>query len=156
LQRFIIIGLTNLSRPNELACLRYKLEKQAHAIYALTYHYICVVKYRRQIFTNELIINRLKEINYDIAEKFGVKIINQETDRDYIHIIFSAAPTCDLIRFINSLKGVSSRLLRKEFPVIKHQLWRGVLWSPSYFLCTTGQVTLDQLTSYVEAQEEKR
>ena len=136
--------------------MRYKLEKQSHAVYALTYHFICVVKYRRQIFTNEQIINRLKEINYDIAEKFAVSIINQETDRDHVHILFSAPPKCDLIKLINSLKGVSSRLLRKDFPVIKHQLWRGVLWSPSYFLCTTGQVTLDQLKAYVKAQEQKR
>jgi putative transposase len=103
-----------------------------------------------------MIVNRLKEINHDIAEKFGVKILNQETDRDYVHLIFSATPTGDLIKFINSLKGVSSRLLRKEFPVIKHQLWRGVLWSPRYFLCTTGQVTLDQLKAYIEVQEQKR
>ncbi|MFX0198304.1 MAG: transposase [Candidatus Hodarchaeota archaeon] len=35
--------------------------------------------------------------------------------------------------------------MRKEFPEIRHQLWRGVLWSPSHLLRTIGQVTLDQL-----------
>ena len=135
--------------------MRYELEKSSHAIYALTYHFICVVKYRRKIFTNEQIVNRLKEINYDIAENFGVKIINQETDQDHVHILFSTTPTTELTKVINSLKGVYSRLLRKEFPVIRHQLWRGVMWSPSYFLCTTGQVTLDQLKEYVDKQEER-
>ncbi|MCK4989669.1 MAG: transposase, partial [Bacteroidales bacterium] len=30
-------------------------------------------------------------------------------------------------------KGVSSRLLRKEFPELKKYYWKGGLWSPSYF-----------------------
>jgi len=136
--------------------MRYDLQKQSHAIFALTYHYICVVKYRRKIFDNNSIINRLKEINYDIAEKFKVTVINQETDLDHLHLLFSATPQLEFIKFINSLKGVSSRLLRKEFPEIKHKLWRGVFWSPSYFLCTTGQVTLDQLKKYVETQRQHK
>ena len=83
--------------------LRYELEKQSHAVYALTYHYICVVKYRRDIFDTEAIINRLKEINYKVAENFGIKIINQETDKDHIHILFSTSPKCELTKFVNSL-----------------------------------------------------
>ena len=135
--------------------MRYKLQKQSHAVFALTYHYICVVKYRRKIFDDEVICNRIKEINYDIAEKFDIEIINQETDDDHIHILFSTTPKADLPKFINSLKGVSSRLIRKEFPQIVQKLWRSVFWSPSYFLCTTGQVTLDQLKIYVENQGQK-
>ena len=102
--------------------MRYDLQKQSHAIFALTYHYICVVKYRRKIFDNNSIINRLKEINYDIGEKFNVTVINQETDLDHRHLLFSSTPQLEFIKFINSLKGVSSRLLRKEFPEIKHKL----------------------------------
>lgn len=136
--------------------MTYELDKQSHAVFALTYHYICCIKYRRSIFDNEEIINRLKEITYDIAENFEVTIMNQETDVDHVHIIFKAAPQTELTKFINSLKGVSSRYLRKEFPIIKHKLWRGVLWSPSYLLCTTGQVTLDQLQRYVESQGNKK
>jgi len=32
---------------------------------------------------------------------------------------------------------------------------KGVFWSPSYFLATSGQVTLDVLKRYVESQGEK-
>ena len=133
----------------------YRLDKQSHAVFALTYHYICCVKYRRKIFDNDSIIDRIKQINYGIVEKFGVQIINQETDQDHIHILFKATPKTDLPKFINSLKGVSSRYLRKEYPQIIKKLWRSVLWSPSYFLCTTGQVTLDQLKQNVETQGQK-
>ena len=32
------------------------------------------------------------------------------------------------------------------------KLWKGTFWSPSYFLATSGQVTLDVLKSYVDRQ----
>jgi putative transposase len=135
--------------------MKYDLDKGAHSSYFLSYHYVCCVKYRRSIFDNEIIIDRLKQINKNISLKFDITILNQETDQDHIHILFKANPISELTRFINSLKGVSARLLFKEFPSIKSKLWDGHLWSPSYFLATTGQVTLDQLKKYVESQGQK-
>lgn len=132
----------------------YELDKGAHSVYSLNYHYICCVKYRRKIFDTDDIINRLKEINISLAERNDIKILNQETDLDHVHLLFKAIPTTQLTKFINSLKGVSSRYLFQEFPEIKEKLWEGHLWSPSYLLVTTGQVTLDQLKKYVESQGE--
>jgi putative transposase len=101
---------------------------------------------------NDAIINRLKEVNRKIAEKGGVDIINQECDKDHEHILFGATPQTNLVKFINSLKGVSARRLRKEFPELKKILWKDSFWSSSYCLISTGQVTLDQLKKYVENQ----
>ena len=130
----------------------YVLDKGSHSVYTLSYHYICCVKYRQKIFDADDIIDRLKQINIDIADQFGVVILNQETDQDHIHILFKSTPKIDLTKFINSLKGVSARRLFQEFPRITSKLWNGHLWSPSYFLATTGQVTLDILKQYVESQ----
>jgi len=121
----------------------YKLDKNAHSVFALTYHLIVCVKYRRKIFIEDKICERLKQITKKVSGDFGVEIVNQESDKD-------------LTKLINSLKGVSSRLLFKEFPDIKKKLWNGALWSPSYCLITTGQVTLDQLKKYVESQGEPK
>jgi REP element-mobilizing transposase RayT len=134
--------------------MRYKLDKGAHSVYALTYHYVCCVKYRRDIFDSNDIIDRLKQINHDIAEQFDVEIINQETDKDHVHVLFKGKPKLDIVKFINAMKGMSSRRLFQEFPKLTEKLWNGHLWSPSYFLCTTGQVTLDQVKKYVESQGE--
>jgi REP element-mobilizing transposase RayT len=60
-----------------------------------------------------------------------------------------------MTKYINSIKGVSSRKLFLEFPEIKLKLWKGHLWSRSYCLLTTGQTTLDILKRYVESQGEK-
>ena len=103
--------------------------------------------------TNE-IIDDLKQRTKHIAESFGVTIINQECDKDHTHILFSAKPSTNLVKFINSLKGATSKAIRHRFREVKKYLWKDVLWSSSYCLITTGQVTLDQLKKYVEEQGE--
>ena len=134
--------------------MKYTNDKGSHSIYTLQFHYVACVKYRRKVLT-ETVSTRLKEINLSVAAEVGVTIIEQETDRDHIHIRFSAKPQIQLSKFINSLKSVSARLLFREFPELKEKLWSGAFWSPSYFLASTGQVTLDVLKRYVENQNAK-
>jgi putative transposase len=67
-------------------------------------------------------------------------------------MIFKARPTLDIPKYLNALKTISSREIRRNFPEIKKKLWDDKFWSPSYCLITTGQVTLDQLKKYVENQ----
>lgn len=53
---------------------------------------------------------------------------------------------------VNSLKGVSSRLLRKQFPALVKRHWKGVLWSPSYFAASCGGAPLSIIKKYIENQ----
>jgi len=134
--------------------MQYELDKGSHSVYTITYHHVCRVKYRRTIFDSEDIIGRLKEINIDVSKKFDVEVLDQETDFHHLHMLVKTTPKTWLSSYIHSLKGISARRLFQEFPRIKKKLWGGHLWSPSYFLCTTGQVTLDALKKYVESQGE--
>jgi putative transposase len=114
--------------------MEYKLDKGCHSAYAMQFHLVMCVKYRKKILTG-LLDDRLKEIVDEMSARFGIKIIQQETDRDHIHILFSSRPSIAPSRFINSLKSVVSRRLRQEFPsVMRKHPWGGVFWSPSYFL----------------------
>jgi putative transposase len=53
---------------------------------------------------------------------------------------------------LNSHKGVSSRLLRKERPDIHKRYWKGVLWSPSYFASSCGGAPISIIRQYMEQQ----
>jgi putative transposase len=131
----------------------YQFDKSSHAVFSMQFHLIIVVKYRQKAFVNDKIINRIKQLTKEIADDFDCEIINQETDLDHIHILFKATPKIEITKFINSLKGVTSRILRKEFSKeLKNILWGESFWSDSYCLITTGQTTLDQLKKYVENQ----
>ena len=131
--------------------MEYKLDKGCHSTYSLRLHYVCCVKYRRKVLTPE-VTEYLKEINLSVAGKFGVQIIEQETDQDHIHIIFSSKPQIQLSKFINSLKSVSARLIFRDMPKVKEKLWGGAFWSPSYFLATVGEVKLEDVKRYVQSQ----
>ncbi len=134
---------------------KYTFDKSAHAIYTLNYHLIQCVKYRKKALINDDIIDDLKQRTRKIAEMYGITIINQECDEDHTHILFSASPQTDLVKFINNLKGATSKAIQHRFPEIKKLLWKGMFWSDSYCLITTGQTTLDQLKKYVESQGER-
>jgi len=135
--------------------MKYKLDKGCHSVYSLQFHLILVVKYRKKVLVGKL-AERLKEIVKEVTQHFGIEIIEQETDKDHIHILFSSRPTIILSRFVNSLKTVTSRKLRREFPeVMRRELWGGKFWSPSYFIATTGQVKLEDVKRYVQNQGRK-
>lgn len=127
--------------------------RSGNAIFALNYHLIIVVKYRKKVFTNEQIINDLKNLVLAVAENHKVEIITQECGDDHIHILFSSKPTCNITVFVNSLKGYTSRILRERYSVqLSPQLLGDAFWSRSYFLATAGNVSIDTLHNYINNQ----
>jgi putative transposase len=133
--------------------MKYKLDKSSHAVFSLQYHLVLIIKYRRKALCDEAIRERLKNIVWDLAKQLGIEIIVQEPAEDHIHILFKAKPSTDLVKIVNTLKGVTARRMRKEFPQLKELLWGDSFWSDSYFLASTGQVSLDVLKKYVEEQQ---
>ena len=133
--------------------MKYKLDKSSHAVFSLQYHLVLVVKYRRKVLCNETIRERLKNIIWNLARQLDIEIIAQEPAEDHVHVLFKAKPSTDLVKVVNTLKGVTARLLRKEFPQLQNLLWGNSFWSDSYFIASTGQVSLDVLKKYVEEQE---
>jgi putative transposase len=135
--------------------MKYKLDRSAHSVYSLHYHLVVVIKYRRKALYDEVIRERLKQILWDLTDELGIEIIAQEPAEDHAHILFTASPTTNLSNVVNVIKGVTARRLRQEFPRTKEFLWGDSFWSNSYFIATTGQVSLDVLMQYVESEMEK-
>ena len=136
--------------------MSYNLDKGAHSVYSLYYHFIQVVKYRRKVFVNDKIVDFLKTKVREIAERFDVEVLSIECDKDHFHMIFKGTPVLKLTEFVNTVKTITSREIQRRFPDVKKVIWKGKLWSPSYFIATSGQVTLPVLMRYVESQGEKR
>ena len=135
--------------------MSYELGKGSHSVYSLSYHFIQVVKYRRKVFVNDPIVDFLKTKTREIAETFNVDILEIECDRDYFHMLFKSTPLLNIPQFINAVKTITSREIKRNFPDVKKELWNEKFWAPSYFLATSGQVTLDVLKGYIDSQEKK-
>ena len=130
----------------------YDLDTGAHSTYSLHYHLVLVVKYRREVFNEEL-RDFFREVVSGFADNYGVDIENLEADRDHVHLLFKATSTTDRTKFVNVLKGASARRIRNEYEdELKTDLWGDSFWNDSYCLISTGQVSLDVLKEYVEDQ----
>jgi len=131
----------------------YELDRVRNCVFSLQYHMIFVVKYRQNVFVEDEIISATKSIFNKIASDFDVEILECECGKDHIHILIRTRPTLNITKFINILKGHSSRDIRKKYKdFLKDKLWGDHFWSPSYFLSTTGNVTIDILKEYIENQ----
>jgi len=127
------------------------LDSNNHSVFALYYHLVFVVKYRRNVI-NDNISFRLKEIFEYIQPKYNMTLIEWNHDKDHIHALFKAHPNSEISKFINAYKSASSRLIKKEFPLIREQLWKENFWSRSYCLITTGGVPTEVIKRYIENQ----
>ena len=121
-------------------------------VYAIQYHIVWCVKYRHKILVEE-IDARLKEILVQIASDNNFTISEIESDSDHIHLLVDCTPQHSIPSMIKALKGVSARLLFKEFPKIKKKLWGGNLWNPSYFVATVSEHTEAQIRSYIQVRK---
>ncbi len=130
------------------------LETNNHSVFSLNYHLILVVKYRRKVI-NDVISGRLREIFEAIQPAYRVTLQEWNHDRDYVHILFSAHPKSELSKFLNAYKSASSRLIKKEYPEIRTQLWKEFFWSRSFCLISTGGATNEIIRAYIERQGEK-
>ena len=132
--------------------MRYNLDRCSHSVYSLHYHFVQCIKYRRKVLCDPKLVDFLKTKIHNISETYEVEVLSIECDKDHFHMIFTAKPTLDIPKYINTIKTITSREIRKEFPEVKLLLREDTFWSRSYFLATTGQVTLDILEKYVESQ----
>ena len=132
-----------------------ELDTNAHSVFLLHYHLILVVKYRRQVFSDE-ISERAKEIFEYIAPKYKIELVEWNHDKDHVHILFKGQPKTEMSKFINAYKSASSRLLKKEYPSIRQKLWKEMFWSQSFCLLSSGGAPIEIVRQYIENQGQKK
>ena len=128
-----------------------ELDTNAHSVFLLHYHLILVIKYRRKVI-DEAISKRAREIFEYIAPNYKITVQEWNNTQDHVHVLFKAHPKTEISKFINAYKSASSRLLKKEFPVISKNLWKEYFWSTSFCLLTAGGAPLELLKKYIESQ----
>lgn len=111
-----------------------------------------MTKYRRDVFQAHH-IDHLCRTFRQVCADFDAVLVSCDGEDDHVHLLIEYPPTVQLSKLINSLKGVSSRLLRRDFPDIKQRVWKDKhLWSPSYLAASCGGAPLEVVSQYVESQ----
>jgi len=119
-------------------------------------HLVFVTKYRRGVFTKE-ILQDLREVLQGVCADFEAKLVEFDGEDDHVHLLVNYPPKVSVSVLVNSLKGVSSRLIRhKRYPTIAKNLWGDALWSPSYFAGSCGGAPIAVIRQYIERQQTPR
>ena len=129
------------------------LRRGRHVIYNLHVHLVFVAKYRGKVFTKE-ILDDMRGIFESVCTDFEAQLVEFDGEDDHVHLLVNYPPKVSISKLVNSLKGVSSRMIRqKKYPSIKQKLWGGALWSPSYFAGSCGGAPIEIIRQYIEQQK---
>ena len=129
------------------------LRRGRNCVFLIHVHLVFVTKYRRNVFT-KAILEELHKIFQNVCKDFSAELVEFEGERDYVHLLVNYPPKVSVSKLVNSLKGVSSRLVRKSgHPSIRNALWGGNFWSPSYFAGACGGASLEIIRQYIEQQD---
>ncbi len=112
---------------------------------------VFVTKYRKKIFSS-FYLKELEEILKKVCQDFDASLSEFNGERDHVHLLVNYPPKVALSKLVNSLKEVSSRILKRDHPEIAKYYWQGALWSPSYFAGSCGGAPLDVIKTYIENQ----
>lgn len=129
------------------------LHKSSHAVYCIHLHIVLVTKYRRKVITPDILV-RLREIFTDLCASQKSILVEFNAESDHAHLLVDLSPDNNISDFVRLLKATSSRLIRKEFATHINSFYRKpVFWSSSYFVNSSGGVSLDVLKKYIKQQD---
>ena len=98
------------------------LKSTSHAVYEAKYHLVWCPKYRKRILVGE-VRERVKELFFEIAERFDFEIDRCEVVEDHIHVLTSFPPGYSIAQVVGIIKGKSGSKIFEEYPKLKKKLW---------------------------------
>ncbi len=126
--------------------------KTSSSVYNINYHFVWCPKYRKNILKKE-IQEFTEEILKTICLSKGWELLEIEVMSDHIHIFLSAPPYESPTGIIKVLKGTSAIQIFRKFPELRQELWKGHIWSPSYYVGTAGKITAETIKQYIQNQK---
>ena len=127
-----------------------------HVVSALHVHLVFVTKHRCGTL-NEKLHAVVKETATAVCRDFESELLEYEGESDHVHLLIAYPPKISISRLVNSLKGVTSRKLRKDhYDEIRDKLWGASFWSPSYCAISNRGASLDTVEAYIRKQQPRQ
>ncbi len=117
-------------------------------------HIVFVTKYRKKVITAQ-ILERLREIFSRLCQNQKSELLEFSGEEDHVHLLVDISPDVSLSKLVNTLKTISSRMIRKEFADhINKFYWKPVFWTGAYCVISAGGAPLEVLKTYIQNQNE--
>ncbi|OJB80999.1 transposase [Yersinia ruckeri] len=129
------------------------IRRGRHCTFLMHVHLVFVAKYRRKVFDQDA-IEKLRGYFASVCADFDVELVEMDGESEHVHLLINSPPKLAVSSLVNSLKGVSSRLLRRDRPdIAARYYYKGVLWTPSYFASSCGGAPISIIRQYIEQQQ---
>jgi len=124
------------------------LRKGRHSVSRLVVHLVFATRYRKRILESNHLA-RMHSVCIRVAEKSGFQLLEFNGEPDHAHLLIEYSPATPVSQLVSQIKGVTSRVLRKEFGFQGERLW-----SPSYFASSAGGASIETVREYIKSQDE--
>ncbi|MFJ9646193.1 IS200/IS605 family transposase [Streptomyces sp. NPDC101206] len=129
-----------------------ELRRGRHVVSAMHVHLVFVTKYRRGVFNDDM-LTVCEATMRKVCEDFDAELVEFNGEDDHVHLLVHYPPKVAVSGLVNSLKGVSARILRRDFTGrVNRAIMHGHFWSPSYFAASCGGAPPTVVRQYIEQQ----
>lgn len=129
----------------------------SHSVHEVKCHYVWSLKYRKKLLFKKEYQTKLKEIIYEIGERYWYRIDRLGTDGDHIHLFIQSNPDDSFSTVVRTIKSISAKEMFKAFPDLKRLMWGASFWEVGYFVRTVGdETTSEMIKKYIEKQGKDR
>ena len=135
--------------------MQYDLHRASHSVYLIHLHLYLVTKYRYKIINRE-IADSVIEVTDGICKKNKCEVLTSGSEPDHIHFLIDLHPDNNISQLIKSIKSVTSKTIRQEFPKRFTDFYRNkrALWGRQKFVVSVGGAPLEIVKQYIENQDE--
>ena len=123
-----------------------------HSVSGLQAHLVFVTKYRRPVFTDEM-LTFAENTTRTVCSDLDVELVEFNGETDHLHLLVAYPPTMAISTPVQRLKDRTAHAVRHEFTgrCVRSRM-RGHLWSPSYFAVSCGGPPQSIIKQYIHGQ----
>ena len=127
--------------------MKLNLKSNKHSVGQNVYHLVFKPKYARPLFKNLHFRKVCEGALRMVAIRYAFQIHELQVMEDHVHLFVELPPYVPVSKAFQLFKGVSSRVLRRNFSYLRED--GDHLWSPGKFYRSVGNVSADVIQNYI-------
>ena len=131
--------------------MKLNLKHSKHSVGQNAYHLVWKPYKARPLFKNLHFKKVCEGVLRMIAMQYGFKIYELQVVEDHLHLFVECPKTISISKAFQLFKGISSRVLRRNFSYLHENHPR--LWSRGKFYRSVGNVSWDVIQNYIACSQ---
>ncbi len=121
----------------------------SYTVFNIQYHFVFVTKYRYPVLKGDVGL-KVRELIRQTCEAFEIEILKGVVSKDHVHLLLSSPPNMAPSEIMRRIKGRSAAKIFECYPELRKRYWGRHFWARGYFCVTSGELTEEMITSYLE------